>query len=121
MGRRSDSVLEIWYPGSQVGLALKRLLFGDVSPSGHLPVTFPKSLDDTIRINTNVEVSFDEGLYVGYRLFDKRGVEPLFPFGHGLTYSEFELDGIAVSSGNETATATITAESREGRRMGMQV
>jgi beta-glucosidase len=100
-----DAVMEIWYPGQQVGLALERLLFGDVSPSGHLPVTFPKNLEDAVRINTDVEAVFEEGLYVGYKAFDANGVEPLFPFGHGLTYSEFHIDGqsvavVAQQSGN---------------------
>lgn len=81
-----DGILEIWYPGQQVGLALERLLFGDISPSGHLPVTFPRVLEDAIQINTNIETSFDEGLYVGYKAYDEKGIEPLFPFGHGLTY-----------------------------------
>ena len=103
-----DAVMEIWYPGQQVGLALERLLFGDVSPSGHLPLTFPKRLEDVVRINTDIEAVFQEGLYVGYKAFDAKEIEPLFPFGHGLTYSEFEIDGQSVAvtvqkSGNATA------------------
>jgi beta-glucosidase len=103
-----DAVMEVWYPGQQVGLALERLLFGDVSPSGHLPVTFPKQLEDVLCINTDVEAVFEEGLHVGYKAFDAKGVEPLFPFGHGLTYSEFHIGGqsvalIAQNSGNGTA------------------
>ncbi|KAH7024810.1 glycoside hydrolase family 3 domain-containing protein [Microdochium trichocladiopsis] len=93
-----DGVLEIWYPGQQVGSALERLLFGDVSPSGHLPVTFPKSLDDAIKIDTNPEAVFHEGLYVGYKAYDAHEIEPLFPFGHGLTYSEFDLGCMTVST-----------------------
>ncbi|KAK9779271.1 putative beta-glucosidase [Seiridium cardinale] len=97
-----DAVLEAWYAGQQVGLALERLMFGDVSPSGKLPLTFPKTLEDTIQINSNIEVPFSEDLYVGYKGYDKNGIEPLFPFGHGLTYSEFSLHCMAVSS-NESA------------------
>jgi beta-glucosidase len=68
-------------------------------------VTFPKNLEDAVRINTDVEAVFEEGLYVGYKAFDANGVEPLFPFGHGLTYSEFHIDGqsvvvVAQQSGN---------------------
>jgi beta-glucosidase len=103
-----DAVMEIWYPGQQVGLALECLLFGDVSPSGHLPMTFPKTLEDTVRISTDIGAVFEEGLYVGYKSFDAKGVEPLFPFGHGLTYSEFKLGDQSVTvkmqeSGNATA------------------
>ena len=102
-----DAVMEIWYPGQQVGLALERLLFGDLSPSGHLPVTFPKQLEDAVRIYTDKEAVFEEGLYVGYKAFDAKGIAPLFPFGHGLTYSEFELSGQSVTIiGQESGNAT---------------
>jgi beta-glucosidase len=100
-----DAVMEIWYPGQQVGLALERLLFGDVSPSGHLPVTFPKRLEDVVRISTDVEAVFDEGLHVGYKAFDAKGVEPLFPFGHGLTYSGFKLSGQSLVQDGANGTA----------------
>jgi len=107
-----DAVMEIWYPGQQVGLALERLLFGDVSPSGHLPVTFPKRLEDAIGIDTDIENVFEEGLYVGYKAYDAKEIEPLFPFGHGLTYSDFELSCMSVTDntkegGNVTACATL--------------
>lgn len=93
-----DAVVELWYPGQQVGAALARLLFGDVSPSGKLPVTFPRALDDAIVIGGDVEVPYDEGLYVGYKGYDQSGVAPLFPFGHGLTYSNFSLSDMAVTT-----------------------
>lgn len=105
-----DAVMEVWYPGQQIGLALERLLFGDVSPSGKLPLTFPKSLNDTIQINTNIEVPFTEGLYVGYKAYDQSGVEPLFPFGHGLTYSNFSLSAISVAAAsNNSSTIVVTS------------
>ncbi|KPI41063.1 Beta-glucosidase [Cyphellophora attinorum] len=105
-----DAVMEIWYPGQQVGLALERLLFGDVSPSGHLPVTFPMQLDDAILINTNIEAPFDEGLYVGYKMFDKKGIEPLFPFGHGLTYTDWQLENLDVTKNDTAISATLVLE-----------
>jgi beta-glucosidase len=103
-----DAVLEAWYAGQQVGLALERLMFGDVSPSGKLPLTFPKTLGDTIQINTNIENPFSEGLYVGYKAFDKNGIEPLFPFGHGLTYSDFSLHCMTVVSNGSVVIARAT-------------
>lgn len=105
-----DAVLEVWYPGQQVGLALERLLFGDVSPSGKLPLTFPRALEDTIRITPDVEVPFAEGLYVGYKSHDRSGVAPLFPFGHGLTYSDFSLGDITVgrAAGGAGAAVVVT-------------
>ncbi|OHF01957.1 hypothetical protein CORC01_02835 [Colletotrichum orchidophilum] len=108
-----EGVMEIWYPGQQVGLALERLLFGDVSPSGKLPLTFPKNLNDTVRISTNIEVPFEEGLYVGYKAYDQSGIQPLFPFGHGLTYSNFSLSGMEVSS-NDSAVVLRTTLSNQG-------
>ncbi|EXF78508.1 hypothetical protein CFIO01_09723 [Colletotrichum fioriniae PJ7] len=103
-----EGVMEIWYPGQQVGLALERLLFGDVSPSGKLPLTFPKRLNDTIRISTDIEVPYEEGLYVGYKAYDQGGIEPLFSFGHGLTYSNFSLSGLEVSSNDSAVVARTT-------------
>jgi beta-glucosidase len=109
-----DAVMEVWYPGQQIGLALERLLFGDVSPSGHLPVTFPKRLEDAIRIDTDIENVFEEGLYVGYKAYDAKEIEPLFPFGHGLTYSDFELSCLSVVA-NTTAGENVTASSITAR------
>ncbi|KAK8113188.1 beta-glucosidase [Apiospora sp. TS-2023a] len=123
-----DAVLEAWYSGQQVGLALERLLFGDVSPSGKLPLTFPRTLGDAVQISDAVDVPYSEGLYVGYRAYDASGVEPLFPFGHGLTYSNFALSGIAAaawdgdSSKNKTGVVSVTATlENEGRVDARQV
>ncbi|KAF4779178.1 hypothetical protein HER10_EVM0001604 [Colletotrichum scovillei] len=115
-----EGVMEIWYPGQQVGLALERLLFGDVSPSGKLPLTFPKNLNDTIRISTNIEVPYEEGLYVGYKAYDQSGIEPLFPFGHGLTYSNFRLFGLEVSS-NYSAILVRTTLLNQGNSKAKEV
>ncbi|KAG9191313.1 hypothetical protein G6011_09401 [Alternaria panax] len=97
-----NAVLQSWYGGQQIGLALERLLFGDVSPNGKLPVTFPKTLDDAIKITSDLDVHYDEGLNVGYRWYDEHKVDPLFSFGHGLTYSTFELGDVAVHLANST-------------------
>ncbi|KAK7996160.1 beta-glucosidase [Apiospora marii] len=99
--RDVDAVLEAWYSGQQVGLALERLLFGDVSPSGKLPLTFPRALGDAVQLSDAVDVPY-----------------PLFPFGHGLTYSEFSLSGIAAtwdgSSKNETGVSVKATLKNEG-------
>ncbi|KAK7963758.1 beta-glucosidase [Apiospora saccharicola] len=126
-----DAVLEAWYSGQQVGLALERLLFGDVSLSGKLPLTFPRTLGDAVQISDAVDVPYAEGLYVGYRAYDANGVEPLFPFGHGLTYSNFSLSGIAATwdsgPGNNknrtsvSVTATLRNEGRVDARQVVQL
>ncbi|BEL04778.1 glycoside hydrolase family 3 C-terminal domain-containing protein [Actinoplanes sichuanensis] len=96
------AILETWYGGEQMGTALAALLFGDVSPSGRLPMTFPRSLADTptagdparypgVRAEgeTIRQVDYSEGLEVGYRWYAAQDIDPLFAFGHGLTYTSF--------------------------------
>lgn len=87
-------VVQLWYDSQEQGNALADILFGDVAPSGKLPITFPKRLQDNPSyINfpgENGEVQYGEGLFVGYRYYDKKDVEPLFPFGFGLSYTTFE-------------------------------
>jgi beta-glucosidase len=100
-----DAVMQSWYGGQQIGLALERLLFGDTSPSGKLPVTFPKTLDDAIKITSDLDVPYEEGLNVGYKWYDEHKIDPLFSFGHGLTYSTFELGDLAVHLAHSNATS----------------
>ncbi|KAF4337518.1 glycoside hydrolase family 3 domain protein [Fusarium beomiforme] len=106
-----EGILEMWYPGQQVGLALERILYGDISPSGKLPLTFPKTLEDAIQITSDLDVHFNEGLNVGYKKFDKYHIQPLFPFGFGLTYSSFSLEhlrlGMSYSGSSIISNATL--------------
>jgi beta-glucosidase len=92
---RVPALLEAYYPGQECGHAVASVLFGDVNPSGKLSVTFPKRLEDNPAfINSTYpgarEINYGEGIFVGYRYYDKRGIEPLFPFGFGLSYTTFE-------------------------------
>lgn len=109
------SVVEAWYPGEQQGNALARLLYGDVDFSGKLPMTFPKSLAD-IPTSTPAQypglvdgqatrpagstatrqVAYSEGLAVGHKWYESKGIEPLFAFGHGLSYSTFSWSDLRV-------------------------
>lgn len=95
-------VLEAWYAGMEGGHALADILFGDVNPSGKLPLTFPERLSDSpAHKNTDTfpgkeKVFYEEGIFVGYRHFDKHNIEPLFPFGFGLSYSEFEYANLVL-------------------------
>jgi beta-glucosidase len=97
------AVLQVWYPGMEGGNALARVLFGDVNPSGKLPCTFPKRLADSpahalgAYPGTNGTVRYAEGRLVGYRWFDAKHIEPLFPFGHGLSYTRFEYSALNVT------------------------
>jgi len=113
------AVLEAWYPGSSGGEAIADVLFGDVNPSGRLPITFPSSLaqlprpklDDTPDPNRDVgsqshtlqgfDVDYDiEGAEVGYRWFARTGAKPLFPFGYGLSYTRFRYSDLQVTGGD---------------------
>lgn len=113
MRRWKDKVKAIvmgWYPGQEGGLALARMLAGEFSPSGRLPVSFCENLEDnpsqgfyypgkplTKRGFTNKYVVYGEGVFVGYRGYGRNGKKPAFPFGYGLTYTNFEYSGLEVT------------------------
>ncbi len=91
------AILEMWYPGQEGADVTAALLLGEAVPSGRLPVTFPRREQDTPVAGSDARypgidgrVAYDEGILVGYRWYDARGTEPLFPFGHGLSYTTFE-------------------------------
>ena len=94
------AVLEAWYPGMEGGNAIANLLFGDVNPSGKLPMTFPMKLEDNPSYGNypgaDGIVRYIEGIFVGYRYYDTKNVEPLFPFGHGLSYTTFEYGDLKI-------------------------
>lgn len=101
---RVPAVLEAWYPGTSGGEAIANVLFGAVNPSGHLPATFPASeqqlprpkLDgDPKNPELQFAVDYHEGAAVGYKWFDLKGHKPLFPFGHGLSYTSFAYSGLS--------------------------
>ena len=89
------AILQTWFPGQEFGNALAEILFGKESPSGKLPTTYPKKLSDTPAYSSypgkNLQMDYKEKLLVGYKWYDKKKIEPLFPFGHGLSYSKFKL------------------------------
>lgn len=95
-----DAVLCVYLPGMAGGRAAADILFGRVNPSGKLPITFPKYYKDTPTYlnfpGENQSVTYGEGIYVGYRYYDKKEVEPLFPFGYGLSYTTFELSCLKI-------------------------
>jgi beta-glucosidase len=104
---RVAGVVEAWYPGSQGGPAIARVLSGAVNPSGRLPVSFPRSSAQLPRPEIvglglaqgqRFDVRYDEGAAVGYRWYDKHAHEPLFAFGHGLSYTSFAHEALAAKS-----------------------
>lgn len=123
------AVIEAWYGGMEAGSVIAGIIFGDVNPSGKLPITFPKKLSDSPahasertfpgiltkrrfwqRISNKPtkpvdNVYYDEGIFVGYRHFDTRCIEPLFPFGHGLSYSTFSYGPVTMKRKNSEGKA----------------
>ena len=96
---RAKTVIQAWLPGEEGADALVGLVFGDVAPSGRLPVSFPKRLEDTSAFPFypgGDSADYGDGLFVGYRHHDRAGVAPLFPFGHGLTYTTFRYADLMV-------------------------
>ncbi len=127
---RVPAVVETWYGGTEAGNALARVLFGDVNPSGKLPCTFPKQLADSpahalgAYPGRDGVVRYEEGLLVGYRWFDTKQIEPLFPFGHGLSYTRFEYSALKIvpGTGGDGPVATIEFElANTGAREGAEV
>lgn len=122
-----DSVaglLEAWYPGQEGGRALAAILFGDVNPSGRLPDTIGRSWDDYRSLahypGDGREVHYREGRFVGYRHFDKAAIEPRFPFGFGLGYSQFSigtptLSGLPIAA-ERPVTVAVDLANTGGRR-----
>src|SRR5262249_36721910 len=107
--RQVAGVIESWYPGQEFGTAIAALLWGDVNPSGRLPMTFPAS-DAQARASADFPgtivsgpsgaqptVTYAEGIDVGYRWYDAMGQTPLFPFGYGLSYTTFRYSGLRVT------------------------
>ncbi len=106
------AILQLWYNGQEQGNALADVLFGDVNPSGKLPTTFPVRLQDNpAYINypgENGKVRYGEGIFVGYRYYDKKELVPLFPFGHGLSYTSFAYSNLNLSADKITESDKLT-------------
>ena len=121
---RVPAVVQDWYLGSEAGHSLADVLSGAVNPSGKLPFTFPVALGDgplrsevqypgvpagkTMAGMPIMHEEYSEGLYVGYRWFDSQKIAPLFPFGHGLSYTTFTYGDPKVSKASMTASVTVT-------------
>ncbi len=114
---RVPALLAAWYPGQEGGHAIADILFGDANPSGKLPMTWLKEWKDSPAYGhypgENGVVDYAEGIYVGYRHFDKHNIEPLFPFGHGLSYTTFTYSDLKVSS-REVSLNVRNTGAREG-------
>ncbi len=123
---KAPAIIQAWYPGSEGGNALAEIIFGLVNPSGKLPMTFPKTLEQSPAHSIgqypgdNVNVYYKDDIFVGYRYFDTYKVSPLFAFGHGLSYTKFDLSDYQVTPGNQSAQVTLTL-TNSGKVAGAEV
>ena len=108
---RVPALIEMWYPGQEGGRALAEVLFGEVNPSGRLPVTFERRWEDNPVHDSyypaagTKRVVYKEGVFVGYRGYEKNGTKPLFPFGYGLSYTTFKYSNLNIRTiANSDAT-----------------
>ena len=106
---RVPALLQVWYPGQEGGTALAQLLFGEFNPSGRLPISIELRWEDNAVHDSyypkhgEKKVEYAEGVFVGYRHFDKSGIKPLFPFGYGLSYTSFAYKNLTVSPASDAA------------------
>ena len=122
---KCEAILEIASPGQEGGKALARILLGIVNPSGKTALTFPKRKEDTLVSDTKEHlekrhmgykeggrtfIDFDEGIFTGYRWYEKEDVEPLYPFGHGLSYTTFEYSNLMINGTELSFIVTNTGD-----------
>lgn len=127
---RVPAVFESWYAGQEGGTALAQLLFGEYSPSGKLPITIDRAWKDNSAYESyypnapNNSVKYSDGVFVGYRHDDKAGINPLFPFGYGLSYTSFQYGNLAVSPDSTTGGQPVTVSfdvTNTGSREGAEI
>ena len=125
---QAPAILEAWYPGEEDGDAVAAVLFGRINPSGKLPITFPKR-DEDLPLQTAAQypgvgnvAQYSEGLLVGYRWYDARKIEPLFAFGHGLSYTTFTYKNLKAAPPTEARSVTVEFDlANSGGRAGAEV
>jgi beta-glucosidase len=134
--KKVGATLQAWFPGQQGGQALAEILYGRVNPSGKLPITIDKQIEDNASYasypdpsqyrgdNALTEMTYNEGLYLGYRAYDKKNTKPLYPFGFGLSYTTFGYSDLKLSSNVLTPGATVDVKftvTNTGDKAGFEV
>jgi beta-glucosidase len=125
---RVPALLEAWYPGQEGGTALAQLLFGEFNPSGRLPISIERRWEDNATYDSyypkdgSTKVEYIEGVFVGYRHFDKSAAKPLFPFGYGLSYTSFAYKNLAISPPSSDQQVSVAFDvTNTGTRAGADV
>lgn len=122
------AILQAWYQGQEAGNALADILFGNETPSGKLPVTFPKRLKDNPAYHNwpgeNKRVVYGEGIYIGYKHYERIALDVLFPFGHGLSYTQFQYGDVKISgsvlNGSNSLTVSVSVTNK-GQVSGQEI
>jgi len=124
------AIVQTWYNGTEAGNALAAVLTGEVNPSGKLPMTFPVRLEDSgahalgqfpgDKTSGDLTVKYNEDIFVGYRWFDKQKIKPLFPFGHGLSYTTFDYKNLKINDKGENISVSFDL-TNTGSRQGSEV
>jgi beta-glucosidase len=119
------AVMQVWFPGEEMGNALADVLYGAVEPGGRLPVSIPRRLEDTPAFLSHPgdhgHARYDEGLFIGYRWYDARDISPVFPFGHGLGYTTWELGAAEVTGSIADGITVRVPVTNTGGRAGATV
>lgn len=113
-----NGLFAVFYPGMEGGRTMSDILTGKVNPSGHLPVTFPERLEDIpsfLSYPDSFGCVYGEGIYAGYRGYQKRKIKPLFPFGYGLTYTDFEIESMNSALKDDKVTSSVTVRNTGNR------
>ncbi|MGA2537989.1 MAG: glycoside hydrolase family 3 C-terminal domain-containing protein [Terracidiphilus sp.] len=122
------ALLENWYPGQEGGTALAEVVFGDVNPSGRLPISWERNLSDNpsypyyYPTPGTLTVPYKDGVFVGYRGYEHNGVKPMFPFGYGLSYTSFKYSELKIQSGAGAGAYEVSFDvTNTGSRAGADV
>jgi beta-glucosidase len=121
------AILEAWYPGQEGGTAVAQLLLGEFNPSGKLPISIERRWEDNAAHDSyhpkdgEKKVTYKEGVFIGYRHYDKSGIKPLFPFGFGLSYTDFAYKNLTVSQPQPDLVTVAFDLTNTGSRAGEEV
>jgi beta-glucosidase len=119
------AVLQAWYPGQEGGRAVAEIITGAVNPSGKLPISYPARVEDSASAGNypglNGRVDYAEGIFVGYRWFDEKGIRPLFPFGFGLSYTSFTYSRIRTDRTDDGRWSVTFSVTNNGGRGGDEI
>lgn len=123
---KASAILWSYYAGMETGNAFAKIIFGDVNPSGKLAETFPKKYADCVTAKNGQfgvwgKIRLEEGLYCGYRYFDRERIAPAFCFGHGLSYTEFAYSGLTLKAEKGTDVKLSFTVKNTGKRIGSEI